>query len=1048
MNNKPRIRAPANSPWQKGNLCASFGICAIVEPLNPVEALEARMLLSAHGSAAGSTTDDIHNQTSIALIDNTLPDQSLLAGGLSGVHRILYNPNRESANQVLNQAIQTAESIGSPLQSVLIFSHGSAGEFALGGDLVSLATLGSTASQWKSLGAQIAPGGSLDIFSCDVVAAASGQALLDRLRTLVSANVFGSTNITGRDGDWTLEAHSAGATAMLPPINKDILEFYPADLSIGVATPAAATPSPVTGTTTDLSVLGTDTLGEPALTYTWAATIQPLGSNPIFSANGDNGSKDTTITFDMAGDYTFEATIDDGSLNTTSDVNVTVDQTVTSITVSPGSAPLNENDTQQFGATAFDQFGAALSSQPTFTWSKTAGVGSVDASGLYTAPNGTGTATVQAASGSVTGTTSITVSNATPTVATPAGASPTTVTGTTSDLSVLGADDGGESGLTYTWVATTKPSGANPIFSASSNNAAKDSTVIFDAAGNYTFEVTIDDGNSSTTSSVGVTVDQTLTSITLNPSSANLNENGTQQYSATGFDQFGAALSSQPSFAWSKTVGVGSVDSSGLYTAPNGTGTATVQAASSSVTGTASITVSNATPTVAAPAAASPATVTGSTADLSVLGADDGGESSLTYTWAATTKPAGANPIFSANGNNAAKASTVTFDMAGSYAFTVTIFDGNSSVVSSVNVTVDQTLTSIMVSPSSANLNENQTQQFSAMAFDQFGTALSSQPTFTWSKTAGVGSVDSSGLYTAPNGTGTAAAQAASGSVTGTASVTVSNATPTVATPAGASPTTVAGTTSDLSVLGADDGGESSLTYTWAATTKPSGANPIFSANGNNAAKASTVTFNAAGGYTFTVTISDGNTSVTSSVNVTVDQTLTSITVSPSNSGLNENATQQFSATGFDQFGTSMITPPTFTWSKTAGVGSIDVSGLYTAPNGTGTATVQAASSSVMGTAAVTVTNATPTVVTPAGASPTTVTGSTTDLSVLGADDGGESNLTYTWGATTKPGGANPIFSANGNNAAKASTVTFPTPPVVTPLPSRSSMGTAASPVA
>src|SRR5205814_2016503 len=140
--------------------------------------------------------------------------------------------------------------------------------------------------------------------------------------------------------------------------------------------------------------------------------------------------------------YTFRVTISDGNSSITSSVNVTVDQTLTSIVVSPGSATLNENDTQQFGATAYDQFGDALSSQPGFTWSKTAGIGSIDAGGLYTAPAAAGSATVQAASGAVHGSASITVNNATPTVATPASATPNPVTGATTDLSALGADDG------------------------------------------------------------------------------------------------------------------------------------------------------------------------------------------------------------------------------------------------------------------------------------------------------------------------------------------------------------------------------------------------------------------------------------------------------------------------------------------------------------------------------------------------------------------------------------------------------------------------------
>ena len=104
-----------------------------------------------------------------------------------------------------------------------------------------------------------------------------------------------------------------------------------------------------------------------------------------------------------------------------------------------------------------------------------------------------------------------------------------------------------------------------------------------------------------------------------------------------------------------------------------------------------------------------------------------------------------------ANGSNAAKNSTATFSKAGNYSFQVTITDaGGLSTTSTVNVTVNQTLSSINVTPATATLNENQTQQFSATGFDQFGNALTSQPSFTWSKASGVGSIDSSGLYTAP----------------------------------------------------------------------------------------------------------------------------------------------------------------------------------------------------------------------------------------------------------------------------------------------------------
>ena len=71
----------------------------------------------------------------------------------------------------------------------------------------------------------------------------------------------------------------------------------------------------------------------------------------------------------------------------------------------------------------------------------------------------------------------------------------------------------------------------------------------FSQAGNYSFQVTITDaGGLSTTSSVKVTVAQTLTTITVNPAATTLNENATQQFTATGYDQFGNVLAGQPAF--------------------------------------------------------------------------------------------------------------------------------------------------------------------------------------------------------------------------------------------------------------------------------------------------------------------------------------------------------------------------------------------------------------------------------------------------------------------------------------------------------------------
>ena len=370
----------------------------------------------------------------------------------------------------------------------------------------------------------------------------------------------------------------------------------------------------MTGTTSSLAVLGADTAtGAASLIYTWTATTLPSGAAmPTFSANGTNAAENVTATFSEAGDYAFQVTITDPlDLSTTSSVDVTVSQTLTTITVDPPSVNLDAGATQQFTATGSDQFGNPLASQPTFTWTTSVAGAAINPSGLFTAPNATASGTVTASSGSIAGNNSaVSVTEHAPTVATAASATPSTVSGTTTNLSVLGADvDMGESSLTYTWTTTTLPNGAAmPTFSANGTNAAKNVTATFSEAGNYTFQVTITDpGNLSTTSSVDVTVSQTLTTITVDPPSVNLDAGATQQFTATGSDQFGNPLASQPTFTWTTSVAGGTINSSGLFTAPNVTSSGTVTASSASIAGNNSaVSVTDQGPTVATAASATP----------------------------------------------------------------------------------------------------------------------------------------------------------------------------------------------------------------------------------------------------------------------------------------------------------------------------------------------------------------------------------------------------------------------------------------------------------
>ncbi len=208
-----------------------------------------------------------------------------------------------------------------------------------------------------------------------------------------------TTNLTISGGNFSY---------LFPAYSMTVIDLAPA---LTVATAAAATPNPVTGTSTALSALGAENGTDAGLTYTWSTISAPGGvAAPVFSSNGTNSSKNTAATLFGVGNYTFLVTITDSSSNgVTSSVNVTVNQTLSSIVVSPGTVTMNQSGSQQFSATALDQFAKPMSSQPAFTWSLQGGsAGGITAGGLYSATAGvSGTAIVIATSGAVQGTAAI-----------------------------------------------------------------------------------------------------------------------------------------------------------------------------------------------------------------------------------------------------------------------------------------------------------------------------------------------------------------------------------------------------------------------------------------------------------------------------------------------------------------------------------------------------------------------------------------------------------------------------------------------------------------
>ncbi len=310
----------------------------------------------------------------------------------------------------------------------------------------------------------------------------------------------------------------------------------------------------------------------------------PSGGTATFSVNGTNSAKNDAITFSKAGSYGVVVTITDASgLSVSSSLQINVVSSLASIAVYPlgakvavGSGTLKVTGTSEsLTATAFDQFGNPLASQPGFTWSTTSSPGAtpklVSSGGNVTVTFTKAGAYTESVSATVNGVklstaTSISVvAEPSSFVVTMAGSS--TVTGTSAKFTVSQFYDQFHnlmsSATTLKWTATTLPSGASsPTFST----AGSTTTVTFSSAGKYVFSVTeSDQAGDTVTELVSVPVAQTLTTIKVTPGTASLQTKGTQQFQAAAYDQFQKAMSAPSAYTW--TTSGGSITTSGLFTA-------------------------------------------------------------------------------------------------------------------------------------------------------------------------------------------------------------------------------------------------------------------------------------------------------------------------------------------------------------------------------------------------------------------------------------------------------------------------------------------------
>jgi hypothetical protein len=310
-----------------------------------------------------------------------------------------------------------------------------------------------------------------------------------------------------------------------------------------------------------------------------------LSVTPTFSIIAGGGTVSGSGLFtagSAAGTYTNTVLATCSGITVSATVIITPGPVAT-ITVTPNPTTLPISTTRQFTAVARDAGGNVVAITP--TWSVVNGGGTINAStGLFTAGTTPGTYanTIQATSGTISGTATVTVTAgalATITV-TP---NPTLAPSATQQFTAVGRDAAGNVvAITPVWSVTA---GGGTIISGSGLFTAGTT------AGTFNNTVRATSGSIFGTATVTVTPGA-LATITVTPNPATVQTNATQQFTAVGKDANGNVVAITP--VWSVTNGGGTIDpGTGLFTAGAVTGqfNNTVRATSGSIFGTATVIV-------------------------------------------------------------------------------------------------------------------------------------------------------------------------------------------------------------------------------------------------------------------------------------------------------------------------------------------------------------------------------------------------------------------------------------------------------------------------
>ena len=694
---------------------------------------------------------------------------------------------------------------------------------------------------------------------------------------------------------------------------------------------AAAT---ITATSGSITASATLSVGQPVLVSMAVTPANPsfaLGTTQQFAATGtysDGSTLDLTnsatwstadgtiATVNAAGLASSVAlgsttvTASSASISGSSGLTVTPAALV-SIAVTPAIPTIPLGTTQAFSATGTYTDGSMQNITGTVQWSSdTPQVATINnASGLQGVASsvGQGTANITASVGSVTGSTTLTVTSAALVSLAIAPAMPALALGTGQQFTATGTyTDGSTQNLTNTatWSSDT-------LTTATINNGGRASSV-----GIGTANITATSGSVSSTTLLTVTA-AALVSITINPPTSTIPLGMTQQFTATGTFTDGTTQDVTQWGQWSSTVATVATISETAGTAglatTLGTGTTTIGISSAGVSASATLVVNPAGLTSIAITPQSPTIALGTTQQFTATGTyTDGSTQDVTSvaTWSSSSATV-----------------AIISNALGSYGLatssgqgTATITASSASITSSTTITIaGPTLVSIAISPTAASIPLGTGQQFTATGTYTDGSTQDVTQSVTWASDTPAGAPVTAGGLVTGTAMGTANISATSGTITSSTAVAVTAPLLVSISISPGSASVPAGETQQFTATGTySDGSTQNLT---SAVTWSSSVPAVASIASGGLATG-------AGVGSSSITATSG--SITALATLSVGQpVLLSMAVTPANPSFALGTAQQFAATGTYSDGSTLDLTNSATWSTADGtIATVNAAGL------------------------------------------------------------------------------------------------------------------------